>query len=135
MTLENPQGSIENTSSFMVDSLSLVFQIPPEKVFGWYVFGVQIPPHKVFGSLGYCHVSFPGGNFCHVSPPKSLRDKPALHGSPRIFMATLKYPSIPRCSMYGIFAYISPKFIVNDHVGKYSSPMGRLGYNWFFQTL
>ena len=32
---------------------TLVFQIPPEKVFGWCVFGVQIPLHKVFGTLRF----------------------------------------------------------------------------------
>ena len=31
---------------------SLDIQIPPEEVFGWYVFRVQIPSQEVFGCLG-----------------------------------------------------------------------------------
>ena len=41
--------------------------------------------------------------------------------------------SIPRCSMYGIFTYISltyMSYMVN--VGKYSSPMEHLGLGGFF---
>ena len=63
------------------------------------------------------------------------RISPNLHGNFKIPIYTQMLHVWYITVYLPTFHYISPKFMVNDHLGKYSSPMERLGYNWFFQTL